>query len=121
MFGAPAMSPSTASGVGTVFDAGKYSVSGELKNGSVVYFLIFAVYASSIATLGSRIRRTLTGPPGWARESVVTHNDDTENKDRTPKRLSFFMAQMTITVAARSEKGPLNLIRWPTCAAKPFC
>src|SRR3954464_3526913 len=48
------MSPSTAFGVGTVFDAGRESVSGELKNGSVVYSLIFAVYSASIAIFASR-------------------------------------------------------------------
>src|SRR5882724_1376354 len=48
------MSPSTASGVGTLFDAGKYSTSGEVNVGCVVYFLIFAVYASSTGCLGSR-------------------------------------------------------------------
>src|SRR5438045_5840821 len=48
------MSPSTAVGVGTVFEAGRYSTSGEEKNGCVVYSLIFFVYSSSTAILGSR-------------------------------------------------------------------
>ena len=72
MPGAPAMSPSTDSGVGTVFDAGKYSVSGELKNGSVVYFLIFALYASSMATFASRIGRTGGTEPVGAATNVAT-------------------------------------------------
>src|SRR5204862_5011615 len=54
--GAPAMSPRITFGVGTVFDAGRYATSGELKNGSVVYSLIFFVYSSSIGILGSRTK-----------------------------------------------------------------
>src|SRR5258708_2189333 len=51
---APATSPSTALGVGTFFDAGMESVSGELKKVSVVYFLMPFVYSSSRGWFGSR-------------------------------------------------------------------
>src|ERR1051325_9430822 len=54
LFGAPAMSPSTAAGVGTPFAAGRESTSGERKKGSVVYSWIFFVYASSSGWDGLR-------------------------------------------------------------------
>ena len=39
-----------------VFDAGRYSTRGEVKNGCVVYSLILAVYSASIGSLGSRTK-----------------------------------------------------------------
>src|SRR5512135_3290216 len=53
------MSPSTALGVGTVFEAGRYSTTGERKNFSVVYSLIFLVYSSSIGWFGPRPGRAI--------------------------------------------------------------
>src|SRR5215831_2240655 len=80
------MSPSTAFGVGTVLEAGRYSVSGELKNVSVVYSLIFFVYSSSIGWPGSRagVRSTLAV---WAKRDRV--------KNAGTRRQSFIPVNIT--------------------------
>src|SRR5215475_4658453 len=86
MPGAPAMSPSTAFGVGTVLEAGRYSVSGELKKVSVVYSLIFFEYSSSIAWPGSRAGlRSMFAV--WANRESVT------NAGR--RRQSFILENIT--------------------------
>jgi hypothetical protein len=59
--------------VGTVLEAGKYSVSGELKKGSVVYSRIFLEYSSSTAWLASRPGFKGMVALGWANKGAARH------------------------------------------------
>src|ERR1017187_3711538 len=110
MAGAPATSANTGLGVGTVFGPRRESVSGELKNGSVVYSRIFFVYSSSTGWLGSR-----TGL-GWAKRG----------RARSIGTARSVFIEKTITGRPPGPRGPREQSRFqtdgihPSIAASPF-
>src|ERR1035441_10016912 len=105
MPGAPAISPSTAWGVGTVLEAGRESVSGELKNVSVVYSRIFLVYSSSTAWAASRpgFRGT---PPDWARRGSASRVAARHRRVFMPATITYFRG------LARPRPSAASTLKW---------
>src|SRR5260370_9858799 len=96
------MSPSTACGVGTVFDAGRYSTSGEVKYGCVVYLWIFSVYAGSTGCLGSR-----AGAVSPSAQAVALAT----NKSASAEMIRFIEGIFTLETQRRGSSADRRAVR----------